>query len=230
MTSARERVRGEVTAEVTAAARRQLAEVGAAGLSLRAVAREVGMVSSAVYRYFPSREELLTALIIEAYDDLGATVERAESAVLRRDLTGRWRAICITVRRWAIEHPHEYGLVYGPPVPGYAAPRRTIASVTRVPNLLLALLADMRAAGEDPGKGPDAVRVPRKVQASIISALGAVNGAASPDLMARGLMAWTWLYGAVSFELFGHLVGFVDDPDVFFGHQVDRMARVVGLA
>jgi AcrR family transcriptional regulator len=188
------------------------------------------VVSSAVYRYFPSRDELLTALIIEAYDDLGATVERAESAVRRRDLAGRWRAICTTVRRWAIEHPHEYGLIYGTPVPGYAAPQRTIASAARVPNLMLALLADLSAAGRDPGKGPDGVRVPRKVHASIVSALRAADGAVSPDLMARGLMAWTWLCGAVSFELFGHLVGSVDDPEVFFGHQVDRMARVVGLA
>ena len=226
----RERVRVEMVQEITEVARRHLAQSGPASLSLRAVARDVGVVSSAVYRYFPSRDELLTALIIDAYDDLGTTVERAESAVRRRDLTGRWRAICTTVRWWAIEHPHEYSLLYGTPVPGYAAPRRTIAAAARVPNLMLALLADVSAAGQDPGRGPDAVKVPRKVQASIVSALAAVDRAVSPDLMARGLMAWTWLYGAVSFELFGHLVGSVDDPDVFFGHQVDRMARVVGLA
>ena len=226
----RERVRVEMLQEITDIARRHLAQSGPAALSLRAVARDVGVVSSAVYRYFPSRDELLTALIIEAYDDLGATVERAESAVRRRDLAGRWRAICTTVRRWAVEHPHEYGLLYGTPVPGYAAPRRTISSSARVPNLMLALLADMRSAGQDPGNGPEAVRVPRKVQASIVSALAAVDGAVSPDLMARGLMAWTWLHGAVSFELFGHLAGSVDDPEVFFGHQVDRMARVVGVS
>src|SRR6476620_9457729 len=75
MPTARERVRAELTAEITDAARRQLAEVGAAALSLRAVARDVGMASSAVYRYFPSRDELLTALIVEAYDELGDAVE-----------------------------------------------------------------------------------------------------------------------------------------------------------
>ena len=226
----RERVRVEMLQEITEVARRHLALSGPASLSLRAVARDVGVVSSAVYRYFPSRDELLTALIIEAYDDLGATVEQAESAVRRRDLTERWRVICTSVRRWAIEHPHEYGLLYGTPVPGYAARRRTITSAARVPNLMLALLADMTVAGQAPGKGPDAARVPRKVRASIVSALAAVDGAVSPDLMARGLIAWTWLYGAVSYELFGHLVGSVDAPDVFFDHQVDRMARVVGVA
>lgn len=225
----RERVRVEMTKEITEVARRHLAQSGPAALSLRAVARDVGMVSSAVYRYFPSRDDLLTTLIIEAYDDLGGTVEQAEAAVRRRDRAGRWRAMCVTVRRWAIEHPHEYGLVYGTPVPGYAAPQRTIASAARVPNLMLTLLADMNIAGEDPGEGSDAVPVPRKVRAAISSASAAVDGVVSPDLMTRGLMAWTWLFGAVSFELFGHLVGSVDDPDVFFGHQLDRMARILGL-
>ena len=226
----RERVRVEMTREIIEVARRHLAQHGPAALSLWAVARDVGVVSSAVYRYFPSRDDLLTTLIIEGYDDLGATVERAESAVRRRDLPGRWRAVCFTVRRWAIEHPHEYGLLYGTPVPGYAAPQRTIASAARVPNLLLTLLADLRAAGRDPGRGPDAVPVPRRVRASITSARAAVDGSITADLMARGLMAWTWLFDAVSFELFGHLVGSVDDPEVFFGHEVDRMARVIGLA
>jgi AcrR family transcriptional regulator len=225
----RERIREEMTREITEVARRHLAQSGPAALSLRAVARDVGMVSSAVYRYFPSRDELLTTLIIEAYDDLAATVEQAESAVRRRDLAGRWRAICTSVRRWAIEHPHEYSLLYGTPVPGYAAPRRTVAAAARVPTLLLRVLADLRAVGRDPGQGPGSVPVPRKVRAAITSALDLASADVSPDLMARGLLAWTWLFGAVSFELFGHLVGSVDDPEVLFGHQVDRMARVVGL-
>ena len=87
-TGARARVRAELTEEILAAARRQLAEQGSAALSLRAVAREVGMVSSAVYRYFPSRDHLLTALIVDAYDGLGAAVERAAAKVPADDLVG----------------------------------------------------------------------------------------------------------------------------------------------
>src|SRR5271169_5158994 len=92
--AARERARAELTREVKQEARRQLAAHGAQGLSLRAVARELGMVSSALYRYFPSRDALLTALIIDAYDALGAAVESADTAQPRSDLRGRWRAIC----------------------------------------------------------------------------------------------------------------------------------------
>src|SRR5258706_12647791 len=104
--SVRARVRAGLVDEIKSIARRQLAEHGAAALSLRAVAREVGMVSSAVYRYFPSRDSLLTALIVAAYDGLGATVERTVAKVPPADFVGRWTAICDRVRRWAIANPH----------------------------------------------------------------------------------------------------------------------------
>src|ERR1700760_2130558 len=118
--SARARARAELTAEITDTARRQLAEVGAAALSLRAVARELGMVSSAIYRYFPSRDELLTALIVDAYDALGAQVEAADAGVARDDLRGRWMACGRAVREWALATPAEYALIFGSPVPGNA--------------------------------------------------------------------------------------------------------------
>src|ERR687884_2050560 len=91
---ARARVRAELTREITEAARRHLTTDGAAGLSLRAVARELGMASSAVYRYFPSRDDLLTALIVDAYDALGAATEEAEEAAPRADLRSRLHAAC----------------------------------------------------------------------------------------------------------------------------------------
>src|SRR5215472_2336431 len=101
-----ERARAELTREIKEEARRQLAEVGGNGLSLRAVARELGMVSSALYRYFPSRDDLLTALIIDAYDAVG---KAAEDAVAVETIAGRqWAAACHAIRAWALAHPHEY--------------------------------------------------------------------------------------------------------------------------
>src|SRR5215218_3368694 len=137
--SIRARVRAEMTEEIKAAARRHLA-IDGANLSLRAVARELGMVSSAIYRYFPSRDDLLTALIIDAYDALGAAAEQSEAAVDRADLLGRWLATCRAVRSWALANPHEYALIYGSPVPGYRAPEDTIPPATRIPLLLGAIL------------------------------------------------------------------------------------------
>src|ERR1700727_2412123 len=107
--TARERARAELTREIKEEARRQLAATGANGLSLRAVARELGMVSSALYRYYPSRDDLLTALIIDAYDALGAAAEGAIA-----DTTGpavlQWLAACHAIRDWATSPPHEYAL------------------------------------------------------------------------------------------------------------------------
>src|SRR5882672_7397134 len=121
--TARARARAELTEEIKAVARRQLAEQSSAALSLRAVARDVGMVSSAVYRYFPSRDDLLTALIIDAYGSLGAGVTAAEGSVPRADLLGRWLAAAKAFRAWAGEFPHEFALIFGSPVPGYRAPQ-----------------------------------------------------------------------------------------------------------
>src|SRR5262249_21573727 len=143
----RDRARAELVREITAQARAQLAEHGAERLSLRAVAKELGMVSSALYRYFPSRDHLLTALIIEAYDALGAAAEDAAAALPAADRRGRWRAACHAVRDWARGNPHEYALIYGTPVVGYRAPRDTVAPATRVPLLLLGLLREAHAAG-----------------------------------------------------------------------------------
>src|SRR5438132_1796502 len=114
--TARDRARAELTEEIKAVARRHLAEEGSAALSLRAVAREVGMVSSAVYRYFPSRDDLLTALIIDAYDAVGEHAEAAERASRNRGIAVRWLTVCEAIRAWALANPHEYALIYGSPV------------------------------------------------------------------------------------------------------------------
>ena len=131
---ARARARIELTAEIKDTARRHLAQDGAQGLSLRAVARDLGMASSAIYRYFPSRDELLTALIIDAYDAIGATAERADAKAVSEDRPAglRWLLVCRAVRRWALRHPHEFALVYGSPVVGYAAPLDTVEPATRI--------------------------------------------------------------------------------------------------
>lgn len=144
---ARERARIEVTAAIKVEARRQLAAEGAAKLSLRAVARELGMVSSALYRYFPSRDELLTALIVDAYDSVGEVAENAHRTAAPHGSApaahlARWVAVACAVRGWALAHPHEYALIYGSPVPGYSAPQATIAPASRVGLVLIAVVED----------------------------------------------------------------------------------------
>src|SRR5215469_2616139 len=157
--TARERARAEITAELLDAGRRHLATDGAAALSLRAIARDLGMASSAVYRYVASRDDLLTRLIIDAYDSLGAAAEAGEAAVDRADLAGRWSVTCTTVRNWAISNPNEYALIYGSPVPGYVAPADTVGPASRVSNLLVQILVEAGARTQSrrgPETGPEA--------------------------------------------------------------------------
>ena len=226
-TGARARVRAELTEEILSAARRQLAEHGSAALSLRAVAREVGMVSSAVYRYFPSRDHLLTALIVDAYDGLGAAVERAVAKVPASDFTGRWIAIGQRVRRWAIANPHEYALIYGSPVPGYRAPEVTIGPATRVALVLIQLLIDAQAAG---ALAPVAVAAPpsSRLQADL-DRLGDAFAGVPEDVVVRALVAWSALFGLVSFELFGQFHNVIAANADFFGAATLELAGFVGL-
>jgi AcrR family transcriptional regulator len=244
--TARERARAELTQEIKQEARRQLAAHGAQGLSLRAVARELGMVSSALYRYFPSRDELLTALIIDAYDSLGEAAEAADAGCPPEDIRGRWDATCHAIRNWALAYPHEYALIYGSPVPGYQAPQATTASATRVACVAGGLVADAwretrnaeaghpAASGEGPaasaaGPGPAPAPLPPVLaqQAAIVA--DAIAPGVPGALITRLLIAWTQLFGMISFELFGQLVGSADPADAFFGYAVDQMADFIGL-
>jgi len=215
-----------------ATAREHLAVHGAAGLSLRAVARDLGMASSAVYRYFPSRDDLLTALIIDGYNGLGEAAEAAEAAVRRNDLRGRFRAVCGAVRRWALDHPHEYALLYGSPVPGYAAPQDTVAPAVRVSAVLITVLLDGFATGQLTGQL--GAPLPRRQRGALAPVRDWVPADVVPDeLMVRGLMVWTELFGMVSFELFGHIHQVIGeepgDRDAYFHAQVERMAAFVGV-
>jgi AcrR family transcriptional regulator len=230
--TARERARAELTREIKQEARRQLAAHGAQGLSLRAVARELGMVSSAIYRYFPSRDDLLTALIIEAYDALGEAAEAADSAVPAPDVRGRWRAACAAVRNWARANPHEYALIYGSPVPGYQAPQATIASAIRVVRVLGAILAaaGSPAQAQDPAAaGPPLPPLPEPLAGQIAIVAGAIAPPVPGPLIARGLVAWTQLFGMISFELFGQFVGSFEPADAFVAYAADQMADFMGL-
>ena len=226
--TARERVRAEITREITDIARTQLAADGAAALSLRAVARDLGMVSSAVYRYFSSRDELLTALIIDGYNALGAAVERADRSCPRDDYAGRWRAATRAAREWAVARPHEYALLYGSPVPGYQAPEDTIAPAARSAAVFGRLVSDAHAAGAlrpDPARAP----VPPTLTADLERLRDTVMPGVPDDVAATALTSWAGVFGVISFELFGQFNNVITDLPAYFDYAVANLARLVGL-
>jgi AcrR family transcriptional regulator len=193
---------------------------------LRAVAREVGMVSSAVYRYFPSRDELLTALIVDAYNAFGEAVIECIAATRRRtDFVARWTAVCSGVRGWATAHPHEWALLYGTPVPGYAAPVDTIDPAGVAPLAFLRMVADGVASGAVRSTAPT---LSRSVRDDFARLRGDMALDVPDDVLARAFSAWASLFGAVSFELFGHLNNVITDTASFFDAQMRAIG--VGLA
>ena len=223
----RARVRAEMTEEIKAAARRHLA-VDGANLSLRAVARELGMVSSALYRYFARRDDLLTALIIDAYNALGDAVDEADAAVADRgNLRGRFFAVCHAVRDWALANPHEYALVYGSPVPGYRAPQDTVWPASRPTLVLTAILRDGAARGTIPGWADDTV--PEPVHSDLSRLVDQALPGVPVELLSRGMAAWIQLFGIVNFELFGRFTNVIEEQAAFFDHQMRRMAELIGI-
>lgn len=217
MAGQREQARRAVMAQITEEGRRQLARDGAAGLSVRSVARELDMASSAIYRYVASRDELLTLLIVAAYDRLGAALERAGADEAgRAQWTTRGRAL----RAWARANPHEYALLYGSPVPGYAAPQDTIGPATRVYAALADPLVDARP-DLPPADGPLA-----DDGARLLAELGLDLPPAAGLALVQALAA---LFGLVSFELFGHTHGVIGDGEAFFDRSLGALADRLGL-
>jgi AcrR family transcriptional regulator len=223
-TGVRARARAEVRAAILAAAAKRVAEDGANDLSLRAVARDVGMVSSAVYRYFASRDELLTALIIEAYDSLGEHTEARVASTQGRPAATRWVDAALAVRAWALAHRNDYALLYGTPIPGYAAPDDTTASGTRVSRALVSIVRD--ADHLEPV-------VDRPIEASLTASFAALRE--EIDLQVDDattlaiITAWSQLFGLLSFELFGQTHNFVSDDEALFRAAATVMAGSIGL-
>jgi len=205
--------------EIKVVARRHLATDGA-NLSLRAVARDMGMVSSALYRYFASRDDLLTALIIDGYNALGNAVESA-SVPDPDDLRGRWLATGHAIREWALANPAEYALLFGSPVPGYAAPQDTVIAAARTPTALVKILADGYTAGLLTADDGD---FSADVRADLAQVRDVVAPGLPEALLMRGMAGWMHLFGVVSFELFGQLNNVIEARDEFFTTQLNMMA------
>jgi len=219
----RARNRAAIESEILRIGREHLGRYGAAALSLRAVARDLGMASSAVYRYVESRDELLTRLIITAYDAMADRVEADLRALPARAATSRrFRAIATASRAWAKENPHEYALIYGSPVPDYDAPaERTTVAGTRVPNLLVEVLAGLDH--HDPGTAADRRAMSVMLQDPVFQASGLQAGT-----VRRGMTAWMLILGAINaelFEMFGPDT--ITDWDALFDTVVDSAMQIV---
>jgi AcrR family transcriptional regulator len=201
-----------------------MAEKGAPGLSLREVAREMGVVSSALYRYFATRDDLLTALIVDAYNDLGEFAEKAVLRVPRSEPRKRLQAAASAIRKWAKTNPNEYALLYGSPVPGYQAPQFTVQPAARVALVLADIVADAwRQSNADSNEDGESALKGVLESRNLDEAMPGVP----ESVRALSLMVWSQIFGCISFELFGHFKGSVRNANRFFAFVVDEAAYLV---
>lgn len=234
MGETRQASRQRTTDAIMVAARAQLAEVGAEALSLRSVAREVGMVSSAVYRYVESRDDLLTRLIIEAYDALGEVAERAAADAAGSSDLDRWVSTGAAIRSWSIDHPHDHFLLYGTPVPGYAAPQDTVAAGTRVTLALAGIVRDAAGAGRldlDADlvlDGHAGAEVP-PLRSELATLLATISVDAPVEVALAFISAWSQMFGLIAFELTNQTRGVVEHHEALFLATVRSTARRIGL-
>jgi len=218
--------------EIVRIGRGHLALHGAAGLSLRAVARELGVVSSAVYRYVKNRDELLTLLVVDGYNALGDAVDTALETVDSGDFDGQFRALGRAVRSWALAEPACYGLLFGSPVPGYRAPaEQTTGPGTRVIGQLVRIFQGAHQAGV---LLPENGRVDA-AKTALSGDFAAIRAEFSLTLddaaLTRGVLVWAALFGAVNFEVFGQYgAETFSNPAALFDAQLDTLAQMAGLA
>jgi AcrR family transcriptional regulator len=194
-TGPRGRYRQQVRSEVLERAWEQIAAAGASALSLKAIAKQMGMTAPALYRYVASRDDLLTELILAAYRDLADVAETA--AGTEGPARARLTAIAQAIRVWALTNAHRYLLIYGTPVPGYQAPPEATALASRIFAPVVAGFAATGPAG-DPRSSPE-------------------------QAMRRSLVFWTRLHGVISLEAAGHFTGMAVDPARLYAGEVESV-------
>lgn len=228
----RDRLRAEIVTDIKRLAMESIAREGAAALSLRSIARELGVAPSALYRYFPGRDAILGALIADAYDDLGAVVEAAVAPVPPERPFDGWMAAAHATRRWALAEPNRWALLYGTPIPGYEADLDlTLVPAMRITNALTDILVGAVRARRLDRRALAASET--MMGSSLVGAMEQFIGSHGlelpPALMVQGIAAWSQLIGIVSFEIFGHLDLVTSSRDELFEFQAGSLGRALSL-
>jgi AcrR family transcriptional regulator len=226
----RTRQRQATVAEIKARARRQLAEHGTGAVNLRAIARDMGTASSALYRYFASHDELISALCADAYDAVADAMAAARDAVPAAEHARRWRALCDAYRRWSLDNPADFALIFGTPVPGYRAPGpATGPAASRFAAVPIDVFAAAVAAGAaDPARTQIPPHLPTGALLQDLLDRGRLSGAS--HLAAIAITAWASILGYLVTEIFGSLPQLITDPDRLWDAHLSTVMLGMGFA
>lgn len=215
--------------QIKAVARQQMTAHGTAGLSLRGIAREMGITAPAIYNYFPRLDDLITALIADAFTALADFMKAAESQVRSETCRVRILASCLAYREWAISHPVDFQLIYGNPIPGYVAPAEITAPLARLPfDGLVRHFLEAYQSGELIVPAEYAA-IPDNITAHLVTWLPEA-GYNLPDALLCLLMStWARMHGMVMLELFEHLGLVVGDGAAFYRYELEAFLQRLGL-
>ena len=215
--------------EIKTVARRQLAEGGPGAISLRAVARELGTASSAIFRYYPSYNDLISALVVDSYNSIADAVISARDSRPSADHLGRWYAVCQAYRRWSLDNPGEFALLHGTPVPGYVAPQDiTGPAASRSMEAVLDLyITAVQAGAADPSRS----QVPSDLEEGALWRALTADSASNyePPFAGIVLSAWASVLGYLVIEIFGSMSSLIEDTDRLYRAHVRNVMLTIGF-
>lgn len=213
----------ELPEAIRRAAWKQIAESGASALNLRAIARELNVTAPAIYNYFSNRDDLVTALIIEAYTSFGDWQIEARDSVPAHNHAGRLKAIGLAYRQWAHTYPQRYQLIFGAPIPGYVYSLEEIfPSSARAISALFSVVEAMRAAGQLNAESFPPIK---KEYAAHFDMWRAQIGEVHPATHFVAMIIWARVHGLVSLEIHGNLPLFGENGDALYLAELEAMAR-----
>src|SRR5579883_3064462 len=220
--SRRERLHQETLTEIKHLAYRQMAEEGTEAISLRAIARQMGMSSAAIYRYYENRDALITALFLDAYRDLAQTFETAIDAHPHASFAEHYRQRALAYRRWALEHQGEYQLIFGNPIPGYQVPTELVLpAARRCLQAFLEIFVKAWRAGAM-RELPEYTRVQGELRASLDNWRTEAGYSDLPlSIFQLALVNWSTLHGLISLELFNHLQAIIGNSEPLYSAEID---------
>jgi AcrR family transcriptional regulator len=202
---------------------KQVAEFGAPALSLRAIARELKITAPAIYNYFPDRDALVTALIIDAYTSFGDWQLEARDSITTRDPLKKLEAIGLAYRSWAHTYPQRYQLIFGMPIPGYEAPaEKVFPSSARSISALFSVVEELRAAGK-----LNSAYVPtvNEKYRAYYEQWRIYSGEINPVSLFVAMVIWSRVHGIVSLEIQGNLPPFGETGDALYLFELNSQAR-----
>jgi len=220
----------ETKEDIKRVARQLMAERGTNGLSMRAIARELEMTAPALYHYFAKQDDLITALIVDAFRALGDAVEASMQATAGQAPSKRLLAGAFAYRQWAFDYPIDFQLIYGNPIPGFSAPAEITVPASAYSLAGLTRLVHEALISDEWTLHPPYDEIPPSVETGIRHVLE--QGGFPADLLQAlylGSILWVQLHGMITLEMFGHLPPVVGDMDTFFQQQTFNLLRTMGL-